>query len=88
MDFLTGYDDKTSVSQKETSMKTAKIAEWTYEEFLALPEGGPVRYEIIDGDLCMTTSPVIRHQEISMNLSRIVSNFLYSTPSGRCSPPP
>ena len=69
-------------------MKTAKIAEWTYEEFLALPEGGPVRYEIIDGDLCMTTSPVTRHQEISMNLSRIVSNFLYSTPSGRCSPPP
>ena len=61
-------------------MKTARLKEWTYEEFMALPEGGPVRYEIIDGDLCMTPSPVTRHQEISWNLSRIISDYLYRNP--------
>jgi Uma2 family endonuclease len=38
-------------------MKTARLKEWTYGEFLSLPEGAPVRYEIIDGELCMTQSP-------------------------------
>ncbi len=61
-------------------MKTARLKEWTYEEFMALPEGGPVRYEIIDGELCMTPSPVPRHQEISWNLSRIIGDYLYRTP--------
>ncbi len=30
-------------------MKTARLKEWTYEEFMALPEGVPVRDEIIEG---------------------------------------
>ena len=64
-------------------MKTARLKEWTYEEFMALPEGGPVRYEIIDGDLCMTPSPVTRHQKISINLSGIVWNFLRTNPLGK-----
>ena len=64
-------------------MKMVKIKEWTYEEFMSLPEGDPYRYELIDGDLCMTPSPVPRHQEISMNLSRIVSNFLHLNPLGK-----
>ena len=63
-------------------MKTARLKEWTYEEFMALPEGGPVRYEIIDGDLCMTPSPVSRHQKISGNLFGIVWNFLRTNPLG------
>ena len=63
-------------------MKTARLKEWTYEEFMALPEDPSCRYELIEGDLCMTPSPVSRHQKISMNLSRIVSNFLYSNPLG------
>jgi len=49
-------------------MKTAILKEWSYEEFMSLPEGGPFRYEIIDGELCMTPSPNTRHQEISKNL--------------------
>ena len=64
-------------------MKTARLKEWTYEEFMALPEGGPVRYEIIDGDLCMTPAPSPRHQEISINLSGIVWNFLRTNPLGK-----
>ena len=63
-------------------MKTVNPKEWTYEDYLALPEGGPIRYEVIDGDLCMTPSPNIRHQKISMNLSEIVRHFLRSNPLG------
>ena len=57
MDQKTGCDDKSSTLRKEFSMKTASLREWTYEEFMSLPEGGPYRYEIIDGELCMTVSP-------------------------------
>ena len=64
-------------------MKTARLKEWTYEEFMALPEGGPVRYEIIDGDLCMTPAPSPRHQEISGNLFEIIRHFLRTNPLGK-----
>ena len=63
-------------------MKTARLKEWTYEEFMALPEGGPVRYEIIDGELCMTPSPVTRHQKISKNLLFEIERFLRTNPLG------
>ena len=63
-------------------MKTARLKEWTYEEFMALPEGGPVRYEIIDGDLCMTPAPVTRHQKISKNLLFEIERFLRTNPLG------
>ena len=64
-------------------MKTASLKEWTYEEFMSLPEGGPFRYEIIDGELCMTPSPNTRHQEISWNLSGFFWSFLKRRPIGR-----
>ena len=63
-------------------MKTARLKEWTYEEFMALPEGGSVRYEIIEGDLYVTPAPSPRHQKISINLSGIVWNFLRTNPLG------
>ena len=61
-------------------MTTVRPKEWTYEEFMALPEGGPLRYEIIDGDLTMTPAPNTRHQEISGNLFRTISTFLHGNP--------
>ena len=61
-------------------MTTVRPKEWTYEEFMALPEGGPLRYEIIDGELTMTPAPNTRHQEISGNLFRIISTFLHGNP--------
>ena len=63
-------------------MKTASLKEWTYEEFLSLPEGGPFRYEIIDGELCMTPSPRPRHQRISGNIFEIIRHFLRTNPIG------
>ena len=64
-------------------MKTDRLKEWTYEEFMALPEGGTFRYEIIDGDLCMTPSPSTRHQEISGKLFYLIYRFLHENPLGK-----
>ena len=63
-------------------MKTARIKEWTYEEFMTLPEEGPYRFEIIDGELFMTPSPTPRHQKICGNLFLSIGTFLRSNPLG------
>jgi Uma2 family endonuclease len=39
----------------------------TYEDLVNLPEDGK-RYEILDGDLVVTASPITRHQRVSRNL--------------------
>ena len=63
-------------------MKNVKLEEWTYEDYLTLPEGGPFRYEIIDGELCMTPSPNTRHQRISRKLLLVIGKFLETHPVG------
>jgi len=37
---------------------------YTYEDYLKTPDD--VRYELIEGELIMTPSPVTRHQRISI----------------------
>ena len=72
-------------------MTTAiKPREWTYKDYLGLPEGGPLRYEVIDGELYMTPAPNIRHQEILGTLYRLVGNFIASadTSLGKIYPAP
>ena len=64
-------------------MKTARLKDWTYEEFMALPEDNSTRYELIDGDLCMTPAPNTRHQEISGNLFEIIRHLLRTNPLGK-----
>jgi len=63
-------------------MKTASLKEWTYEEFMSLPEGGPFRTEIIDRELCMTPSPNTRHQRIISNIHFLFRAFLLRQPVG------
>ena len=55
---------------------------------MSLPEGGPFRYEIIIGELCMPRSPNTRHQEISGNLFEIIRDFLRASPVGKIFPTP
>ncbi len=43
----------------------------TYRDFAALPEDGK-RYEIHDGELCVTAAPVPLHQMVSLNLEQIL----------------
>ncbi|AIA30414.1 MAG: Uma2 family endonuclease [Nitrospirae bacterium] len=72
-------------------MTTAiKPREWTYKDYLGLPEEGPLRYEVIDGELYMTPAPNIRHQEVLGTLYRLIGNFIASAGSsmGKIFPAP
>ncbi len=47
---------------------------YTYEDYLKTPEGE--RYELIEGELLMTPSPVPRHQRISRELEFEIVRFV------------
>ena len=44
----------------------------TYDDFAALPNDGP-RYELHDGELSVTPTPSLAHQEILLNLAMLLS---------------
>jgi Uma2 family endonuclease len=48
---------------------------YTFEDYLSIPEDRAHRYEIIDGELFVTPTPVPRHQQVVMNISRILSTL-------------
>ncbi len=48
--------------------------EWTYEDWLALPDDG-ARYEVIDGVLHVTPPPAPNHELASFDLARALGNF-------------
>jgi Uma2 family endonuclease len=52
-----------------------------YEDYCALPNDGK-RYQIIDGELFVTPSPVTKHQRASWNLALIIGNYLEQNPVG------
>ena len=54
-------------------MENPKI-KFTYRDYLLLPEQD--RRELIEGDFHMAPAPNIRHQTISLNLGRILANFV------------
>lgn len=47
---------------------------FTYEDYLKTPDD--VRYELIEGELLMTPSPVPRHQRISRKIEFILEKFV------------
>lgn len=54
----------------------------TYEDFCALPDDGR-RYEILDGDLYMSPSPEIPHQDVVGNLYAILRDHVRARKLGR-----
>jgi len=54
----------------------------TYDDFVLFPDDGK-RHELIDGEHYVTTSPSMRHQQISMNLLLLIGNWLEEHSSGR-----
>jgi Uma2 family endonuclease len=45
-----------------------KVTALTYRDYAALPDDGQ-RYQVLDGELCVTPSPSTRHQATSLPLS-------------------
>jgi Uma2 family endonuclease len=54
----------------------------TYDDFVLFPDDGK-RHELIDGEHYVTASPNMRHQQISMNLTLMIGNWLEGHPRGR-----
>jgi Uma2 family endonuclease len=58
---------------------TAEKRKFTYADYKSWPD--EERWEIIDGEAYnMTPAPGLRHQAISMNLSRIFANYFFGKP--------
>ena len=61
------------------ALETTKLL--TYEDYLAMPEMKQ-RYEVIDGELIMTPSPIPIHQWIVANLFRALDRFVHERQLG------
>jgi Uma2 family endonuclease len=61
----------------------AQSSPLTAAEFLALPADELHTQELIDGELILTPSPYIRHQEVSGRLFYSIFHHLQSHPDGR-----
>jgi Uma2 family endonuclease len=60
-----------------TKLRPLTIADWD-----AMPYGDGNRYEIIEGELFVSTSPGLTHQMVSDNLFFLIRSFLKTNPIG------
>lgn len=60
---------------------TTPATKLTYQDYLLLPDDGK-RYEILEGELYMTPSPMTRHQLIAFRLSHVIGTYLEAHPIG------
>lgn len=54
---------------------------YTYEDYLKTPDD--VRYELIEGELIMTPSPITRHQWISILLAAEILRYVLDNNPGK-----
>ena len=48
---------------------------YTYEDWLSIPEDSSRLYEIVDGELFVSPPPRLRHQQVAVSLTRILSTL-------------
>ncbi len=66
-----------------TLSQTTILSHWTVDLVEQMPRVEGERYEIIDGELYVTTQPHARHQATCENISNALGNWSRSTQSGR-----
>lgn len=52
---------------------------WTYEDYLETPRDDGNRYEILEGELCVTAAPSNRHQRVSRRLFVVLHRYCEET---------
>jgi Uma2 family endonuclease len=57
------------------------LSEWTYSEYARLPDDGN-RYEVIDGEVCVTPAPGLPHQRVAAKLFRHLSAYVEANELG------
>ena len=55
--------------------KQPRGSKLTYQDYLSLPDDDR-RHELLDGDLAVTPSPLIRHQRAFARVFKIMSNWV------------
>src|SRR4051812_41358209 len=58
------------------------VKAWTVDDLVAMPDDGQ-RYEVIDGELFVTPSPSLRHQEALTALAAMLVPYVASQMIGR-----
>ncbi len=66
---------KTIYPDLPTDQTWPEQGQWTYEDYLRLPDDGR-RYEIIDGVLYMANAPAFEHQQAVTSLTSQLWNFV------------
>jgi len=69
-------------TRRAYAMAMPDVARWTRAEVLALPDDG-MRHELIDGELIVTPTPRVRHQDGVMALADILQPFVREHRLGR-----
>jgi Uma2 family endonuclease len=64
-----------NLSVKEEGSVSAKQGDYTYEDYLKLPEEPGYRFEILEGFLVKEPSPSMHHQRLSRELGRRLMTF-------------
>ena len=80
-------DDVLPVVTAADAVKGPEQGKWTYADYAAIPADGR-RYEIVEGVLYMSPSPIEAHQQVCMNISGFLWHFLRSTELGVVYPAP
>lgn len=55
---------------------------YTYQDYLQMPDEPGYRYEILDGDLVKEPSPGVVHQAVSINMLRILLDYIQTADPG------
>lgn len=71
------------ITQKEDLVTRRKSSvRFTYEDYLQFPDDGK-RFEIIDGELFMSPSPLTKHQQTLLDLAYGIESHLKKVRSGK-----
>jgi len=60
----------------------------TIDDLTALPDDDGNIYELIEGELIVSSAPTLKHQRVIVNLTTLIKNYLDLTPIGEVFPTP
>ncbi|MEW6624945.1 MAG: Uma2 family endonuclease [Bacillota bacterium] len=76
-DVIRALTDSTVVQEKAAEYKTESTKNFTYQDYLELPEEPGYRFEILEGMLIKEPSPNVMHQRVSRRLQRILEDYFW-----------
>lgn len=65
------------VKESKADYKTGNPKNFTYQDYLKLPEEPGYQFEVLEGCLVKEPSPNVMHQRVSRRLQRILEDYFY-----------